>query len=174
MAILLVDSYGSIFDSVYTNCTEPLTVHITDSEDEHDPEHAGHYAACNFLAQYGGLRRYDDGAPSETVQTDIFRRPLERGSKALSLIAKEFQLPDDDSGAEQRMDAAFAAGYLECLSERSRSLQLKQDVNGNINALRNFLQPITSRQYERFLEFAESVNNPERYGALTQVDGAVE
>lgn len=174
MAILLVDNYGSIFDSVYTNCLEPLVIHVTDSEDEHDPEHAGHYAACDYLARYGGLRRYDDGAPAQIVNTFIFRQPLERGPKALSLIAKEFEAPDDAGGMEQKLDAAFAAGYLECLSELSRSLKLKQDVRENIDVLRNVLQPITSQQYERFLEFSESVNNPERYGASSQEDGAAE
>lgn len=163
MAILLVDTYGSLFDSVYTNSLEPFVVHVTDSEDEHDPEHLAHYAACDYLARYGGLHRYDDGAPAEIIRTFIFRDPLERNSKALSLIAKEHKLSDDAGGAEQQLDAAFAAGYLECLSELSRSLQLKEDVGENIDVLRGILQPITTQQYERFLKFAESINDPERY-----------
>lgn len=158
MAILIVDVYRGLVDGVYTSALEPLDVRVYDSDDKHDPERAHLYAACHYAVEHGGLKNcmFNGDKPYSGKEFPA----LARLPETFSLIAEENWLLEKDGGAEQQMDAAFAAGYLAAVSELNQTLcDLLERDKGAAQAAYQTLQRYMDRQYERFFDFCEKLNH---------------
>ncbi len=157
MAHLIIEVYRGLVEGAYTSALEPLDVHIFDSDDEHDPEHAHLYAACRYAVEHGNLKNCldDVGACNTGNEFPALSRPPE----ALSLIAEENWLPEQDGGTEQQLDAAFAAGYLAAASEMNQTLRdLLESDRGAAQAAYQTLQRYLDRHYKRFFDLCEELN----------------
>lgn len=160
MALLLVNIDRGLFGRVYTNSQEPFDVYVVDEDDKNDLNHAGDYAAYEYLVRHGGLKRFREGYnESDSPDTYIFEHPLKRHPDVTDLIAEVFRAKEPDTALQQQLDAAFAAGYLQCVAELNRSLRLEQKSRENISMINQFLTPILTTQYERFLKLVESLND---------------
>ena len=175
MAFLLVNLFRGIFEDIYTNSQDSFDVHVMDEDDRHDSDYSSYYAAYDYLIRYGSLQKMQAGGNPGTDPTDrscIFQKPLARRPEAMELIDKYHQA--DGDAALQQLDAAFAAGYLECISEISQSLNLRQETHEDVSAAKKFLIPITTAQYERFVNFVESLNDVVDSAALSCGEESVE
>ena len=157
MAHLIIEVYRGLVEGIYTSALEPLDVHIFDSDDEHDPEHAHLYAACRYAVEHGNLKNSMDDVGAHHPGKEF--PDLSRPPKALSLIAEENWLPEQDGGTEQQLDAAFAAGYLAAASEMNQALRdlLNRDRSA-AQAAYLTLQRYLDRLYERFFDLCEKLN----------------
>ena len=161
MAFLLVNLFRGIFEDIYTNSQDSFDVYVMDEDDRHNSDYSSYYAAYDYLARYGGLQKMGEGGNPGTDPTDrsyIFRIPLARRPEAMGLIDKYHQA-EGDAAFQQQLDAAFADGYLQCISEISQALNLRQETHEDVSAAKKFLIPITTAQYERFVDFVERLND---------------
>ena len=161
MAQVLIDLYRGLVSAVYSNGLEDLHVRILDSDDKYEPDHASLFAACQYAVEHGGL--IDHMYKSETEER-IMDEPLARIPETLQLIAEDNQAASEEGRSVQQLDAAFAGGFLQAIADLNGFLRkLAESDPGEGRAAYQILHQFIDRQYGRYYDFCEDLNDSDRY-----------
>lgn len=173
MAQVIVEVYRGIVDGLHSNSIEDLHVRVFDSDDKNDPDRNHLYAAYNYAINHGGMVDHMDRASED--ERHLMEEPLIRPSEALSLIPEDNQSPIQDGGDRQRLDAAFAAGYLQAVGELNVFLQTQAARRADrSHEVYQFLARFIDRQYGRYFDFCEDINAPSKFGPIPSKGGTAD
>lgn len=169
MATLIIEMDGGLVNEIYSTLAEPLNIQVYETDDVHDPEHAHLYAACTYALQFGGMKAQFQRSHDHS---DRIWGSLERRRESAALVSDLRRASSPAGIREQELDAAFLAGYLEALGESNDFID-DQVAERRVSAesQKQFVR-LLDRQMEKYFEFAERLNTPERYDGDRNEEGA--